>query len=73
MENALDLVIPMAGRPANAVESLLKEPIFARLRVGVTRGRLYDGSFVRRKVSLAKGIFAVALPESVALFNSKTC
>ena len=73
MENALDLVVPMVERPAKAAESFKKEPIFARLRVGATGGGLEDGSLVGRKVALAEGIFAVALPESAALFDGKAC
>ena len=63
----------MAGQPAKAVQSFKKEPIFARLHVGVTGGGLDDGSFVGRKVALAEGIFTVALPESAVLFNGKAC
>ena len=71
-KDRLNLVVPVSGTAAEAVQSFLKEPIFVFASVGVSNGWFHDSGFVVGKNALTKCIFAVTLLEGAALLHGKT-
>jgi hypothetical protein len=62
-EDRRNLVVPVSGTTAEAVQSFLEEPIFVFASVGVSNGGFHDSDFVVGENALTKCIFAVTLLE----------
>jgi hypothetical protein len=56
-EDQPNLVVPVSGTAAEAVQSFLKEPIFVFASVRVTNGEFHNSGFVVKENALTKCIF----------------
>ncbi len=71
-EDRPNLVVPVSGTAAEAVQSYLKEPIFVFASVEVSNGWFHASGFIVGESALTKCIFAVTLLEGEALLHGKT-
>ena len=71
-EDQPNLVVPVSGTAAEAMQSFLEEPVFVFASAGVSNGGFRDSGFVVRENALTKCIFAVTLLEGVAFLHGKT-
>ena len=67
-----NLVVPVSGTAAEAVQSFLEEPIFVFAGVGVSNGGFHNSDFVVGENALTKCIVAVTLLEGAAFLHGKT-
>ena len=61
----------MARTLAEAIKCLQQKPIFLGISVGITRRRANNRCFVERETTMAECVFAIALSQETAFFNSK--
>ena len=71
-EDQRNLVVPVSGTVAEAVQSFLEEPIFVFASAGVSNGGFHDSDFIVGENALTKCIFAVTLLEGVMFLLGKT-
>jgi hypothetical protein len=71
-EDRRNLVVPVSGTVAKAVQSFLEEPIFAFASVGVSNGGFHNSDFVVGENALTKCIFEVTLLEGATFLHGKT-
>lgn len=69
-EYFVDHVVPMPGRPAEAVKSFVEEPVLIFVISWISNRWADDRALIRRKQSIAEGIFAVALEKNAFLTDS---
>ena len=68
-EDCVDHLVSVAWRLDETIESFLEDPEHVLFSVGVTGGRLDDGSFVGREKGVAERVLAVALLETTAVVD----
>ena len=70
-ENCINFVIPVWRIVSKAKKSVLQEPIFLWISLGIARWWVYNNDFIVWKCTLAEGVFTIPLTERRTLVDSK--
>jgi hypothetical protein len=68
-KNGIDFIIPMLRASPQAIKHPQKEPILLGISVRVTRRGMDNRDLIRRKNTLAKGMFEVILTKQASFLN----